>query len=172
MILPITLVLLLGADPQKDSLEKQLSEKPPRKANPLAPSLPELTEEEEKKFDEIVDRFIDADTGKTKGSEAKKAIEDFKNLGPEAFFALVRGLNKSALIDHSCPAVTIARKLNTQLRSSNDSELLQYARENIGMGVKKSKHMDVLKDLKLTASVRQNALKNQPQPRLIGGPKQ
>jgi hypothetical protein len=33
-----------------------------------------------------------------------------------------------------------------------------YARENIGLGVTKSRHMNVLKDLKMTATLRQNAL--------------
>lgn len=166
MYLTLTVSLLLATDPIKPPSEGDSKPKP----SPFAPSLPELTDEQEKKLDAIIDRFIEADTGKLTGSEAKKAFEDFKNLGPEAFFALVRGLNKSANIDHSCPAVTIARKLNSQLIRSEDTELLQYARENIGVGVKTSKHLGVLRDLKMNATTRQNSVKNQPRPNLIGGP--
>ena len=164
MLFTLTLALALGAEPQK--ITSETTPKP----HPLAPSLPELSEAQEKKIDGIIDRFIEADTGQLKGPEAKQAMDDFKNLGPEAFFALVRGLNKAALINHSCPAVVIARKLNTQLRSSEDTELLQYARENIGAGVKGSKHGDVLRDLRVISSMRQNALKNQPRPTILGGP--
>src|SRR5688572_22305512 len=78
-------------------------ENTPRKPHPLAPSLPELSEEEEAKIDAIIDRFIEADTGKLHGPEAKKALQDFHRLGPEATFALIRGMNKAAAIDHSCP---------------------------------------------------------------------
>jgi hypothetical protein len=145
--------------PKPDKLEGKLSTETPRRPNPLAPSLPELTDDEEKKFDAIIDRFIEADSGQLKGPDAKKAIEEFKGLGPESFFALVRGLNKAARIDHSCPAVTIARKLTGILRSSNDPDLLQYAKENIGLGVKQSRHMDVLKELKFTSNMRLNSLK-------------
>ena len=69
----------------------------------MAPSLPELTDKEEAELDRIIDRFIQADTGKIAGSEARKAMDDFKELGPEATFALLRGFNKSAHIDHKLP---------------------------------------------------------------------
>jgi len=167
MSLLLSLLMFL-ADPQEppaktpkpDKPQGKLDSQTPRKPHPLVPSLPELTDEEEKKLDAIIDRFIEADTGQLKASEAKKAMDEFKALGPEAFFALIRGLNKSANIDHSCPALTIAKKLNGTLRTSTDTELLQYARENIGLGVKKSRHMDAIKDLKLTSSLRLNALKS------------
>ena len=68
----------------------------PRQPNPFAPSLPQLTDEEEKQLDDTVERFIAADTGKQTGPNAKKAIDDFKELGPEATFALIRGMNKAA----------------------------------------------------------------------------
>jgi hypothetical protein len=160
-LLPV--VFALAADPKpappKKEPQGKLEPISKRGPHPLAPSLPELTEDEEKKLDALIDRFIEADTGNLKGPEAKAAIENFKGLGPESFFALVRGLNKSAHIDHSCPAVTIARKLTGIVKSSTDRELLQYARENIGLGVKKSKHADVLAELKNTATARLNTLK-------------
>src|SRR5437899_2966542 len=76
----------------------------PRKPHPFAPSLPETTKEEEDRFDKVIDRFILADTGKLSGPETKKAMEDLDKLPPESIFALIRGMNKAAKIDHSCPA--------------------------------------------------------------------
>ena len=136
-------------------------EKTERERNPFAPSLPLLTEKEEEKLDEIVDRFIDSDTGKLHGEEAKKARQDFEKLGSEASFALIRGLNKAASIEHSCPVVTIARKLSKILASTADTELLQFARENIGAEVGPTRHANVLRNLRLTCSLRKGALARQ-----------
>jgi hypothetical protein len=141
----------------------------PRKPHPLAPSLPELSEEEEKQIDAVIDRFIEADTGKLQGPAARKALQEFHRLGPEATFALIRGMNKAAAIDHSCPAVTIAKKLHTFFTKTGDTQLLQYARENIGLGVTRSRHMGVLKDLKMTCTLRQTALERQG-PAALGPP--
>jgi hypothetical protein len=172
--------LLLGQPPSPGTLPEKPDKtgtlttgKPegtPRKPSPFAPSLPELTDEEEAKLDAIIDRFIAADTGKLRGTEAKTAMEDFRKLGPEATFALIRGLNKSAKIEHSCPALTIARKLAGTLRSTRDTELLQFARENIGAGVERSQHMGVINDLKLNCALRQSAVEKQTPPSLRGGP--
>src|SRR5262245_46923238 len=118
--------------PREGSVEKS-----PRRPNPLAPSLPETTDAEEDAFDLIIDRFIEADVGRMKGPDAKRAVTDFQRLPPEATFALIRGLNKAAKIDHSCPAVTIARKLSGTLRTTRDPMLLDYARENVGAGVER-----------------------------------
>src|SRR5262245_1246911 len=120
----------------------------PRKPHPLAPSLPETTKEEENKFEQIIDRFILADTGKLKGPEHKQAMEDFNKLPPESIFALIRGMNKAAKIDHSCPALTIAKRIHKQLRTSNDVDLLTFSRQNIGAGVERSQHADAIKDLR------------------------
>jgi hypothetical protein len=132
----------------------------PRKPNPLAPSLPELTEEEEDKLDKTIDRFIQYDTGKLKGAEGKKALEDFNKLGPEAIPALIRGLNRAAKIDHSCPAVTIAKKLTRMLSATKDTELLEFARENVGAGITQSRHMGVLRDLRVLCMVRKRQVIN------------
>ena len=43
----------------------------PREPHPFAPSLPKLTEKEDKELADIVQRFIDQDTGKLKGDAAK-----------------------------------------------------------------------------------------------------
>ena len=150
----------------KDPAPKDSALKTPRKPNPLAPSLPELTEKEDAEIDRVIDRFIKADTGKIGGEEARSAIADFKDLGPEATFGLIRGFNKSAHIDHSCPALTIARKLTTILRSTEDVDLLQYAKENIGAGPKKNKYADTIRDLKMGCNQRITAVKNKPVPNL------
>src|SRR5262249_55619613 len=91
--------------------------------------------------------------------------------GPEAIPALIRGLNRAALVDYSCPAVTIAKKLGRMLESSDDAELLQFARENIGAGVTQSRHMGVLKDLRVACMLRQNlvARKNAETAKTTGG---
>lgn len=130
----------------------------PRKPNPLAPSLPLLTDKEEAFLDGVIDRFIQFDTGRLAGAEGKKAVADFQKLGPEAIPALIRGLNRAAKIEASCPAVTIARKLAGLLKSSQDVELLEFARENIGAGVTESRHKAVLNDLRVTCMFRKRAL--------------
>jgi hypothetical protein len=140
----------------------------PRKPNPLAPSLPLLTDEEEDKLDAVIDRFIDADTGKLKGDDYKAAVKEFDKLGPEAIPALIRGLNKAAKIEGSCPAVSIAKKLSRMLGSTEDRELLQFARENIGAGAGKTRHSAVLQDLRVSCMLRNNELaragKTKPKP--------
>src|SRR4051794_19954780 len=156
--------LLPLADPQPPktgTIDNQTKSDTSRKPNPLAPSLPELSEDEEKKIDAVIDRFIEADTGKLAGPDAKTAIQEFHKLGPEATFALIRGLNKAAAIDHSCPAVTIARKLNGTLKATADTQLLQFARENIEAGVEKSRHMAVINELKMTCSTRKTQVERQ-----------
>jgi hypothetical protein len=115
-------------------------------------------EDKETKFDQIIDRFIEYDTGKLHGPEAKQAVADFTSLGNDAIPALIRGLNRAAKIEHSCPAVTIAKKLNRMFRASRSPELLEFARENIGAGVTESRHMGVIRDLRVVCMLRKRAL--------------
>src|SRR5947209_3385886 len=82
-----------------------------RKQSSIAPSLHELTDDEEAELDRIIDRFIDGDIGKLRGADAKKARQEFGRLGPDAIPALIRGINKAAKIEGSCPATIIAKKL-------------------------------------------------------------
>jgi hypothetical protein len=145
-ILSLALVTVLGAG---------LSDSP-RKPNPFAPSLPQLSDDEEDKLDQIIDRFILQDTGHLLGEEGKRARQDFDKLGPEAIPALIRGINRAAKIEHSCPAVVIARKLGRMLNASSDTELLDYARENIGAGVGRTRHQVVLKDLRVMCMLRKS----------------
>lgn len=158
-IIPALLALFLTADPPRNP-----DGTTPRKPHPLAPSLPETTREEEDRFDKIIDRFILADTGNLKGPETKTAMEEFHKLPPEAVFALIRGMNKAAAIDHSCPALVIGKKIAMQLRASRDIDLLQVARENIGAGVTTTRHGDAIKDLRLACARRMNAVVNEPKP--------
>jgi hypothetical protein len=128
-----------------------LSPCPAQEAGPRA-------EDKESKFDQIIDRFIEYDTGKLPGPEGKQAVAEFASLGNDAIPALIRGLNKAAKIEHSCPAVTIAKKLNRMLRASRSPELLEFARENIGAGVTESRHMGVIRDLRIVCMFRKRAL--------------
>src|SRR5690242_5842866 len=117
-----------------------------RKPSDIAPSLPALTREEEDKLDAIIDRFILADIGRLRGAEARQAIKEFESLKKEAIPALIRGLNKAAKINHSCPVLTISKKLNVMLLSSDDMKLLDFARDEIGADVGKSRYAGTLQD--------------------------
>jgi hypothetical protein len=140
--------------PTKDSKEKP-------KRSPYAPSLPYLTKEEEDRLDEIVNRFMQYDIGRLQGKEGAKALKEFKALGPEAIPSLVRGLNRAAMIEHSCPVVVIAQKLGRLLAASDDQELMEYVRDNIGSGVGRTRHAGVLQDLRFAVTLRKNALARQ-----------
>jgi hypothetical protein len=142
-----------------------VKEKP--KHSPYAPSLPYLTKEEEDKLDEIIDRFMLYDIGRLQGEAARKALEDFKALGPEAIPALIRGLNRAAALEASCPVVTISQKLGSMLLKSDDEELLEFARDNIGAGVGRTRHAGVLQDLRVSVTFRKNVLARRPK----AGPK-
>src|SRR5947209_4185177 len=153
--LTLALATLFAADPSSET---------PRQPSPYAPSLPYLTKEEEAKLDDVIDRFILADTGRLRGAEAKAAIREFAKLRPEAIPALIRGLNRAAEIQHSCPVVVIAKKLNRMLMASDDRELLEFARDEIGAGVGPTRHATVLKDLRLACMLRNNYLARQAPP--------
>jgi hypothetical protein len=130
-----------------------------RRPSSLAPSLPQLSDREEAEIDRIIDRFILADTGRLRGLLAKKAVLDFQKLGPCAIFGLIRGMNKAAVIEASCPALSIGKKLATMLRSTTDVELLEFARENIGVGLDRSTHRAVLADLRVLCMSRLRPVK-------------
>jgi hypothetical protein len=151
LLLTLTAVLGLAGEPPAQ-LETT------RKPNPFAPSLPQLSDEEENQLDQTIDRFIDYESGKVRGPDAKKVLADFQKLGPEAIPALIRGLNRAAKIEHSCPAVIIAKKLARMLSATKDSQLLEFARENIGAGVTQSRHMGVIKDLRVLCMFRKRGL--------------
>jgi hypothetical protein len=134
------------------------SEDAPRKPNPLAPSLPLLTSAEENHLDKVIDRFMQFDTGQLRGEDGKTALHDFIKLGPESIPALIRGINRAAVMEQSCPTLVIAKKLKTMLLASDDQDLLEFARDEIGAGVERSRHMNVLQDLRVMCMLRRNAL--------------
>jgi HEAT repeats len=148
-LLTLTLAVLAADPPAADT---------PRKPSAYAPSLPQLTKEEEEKDDQIIDRFIQADVGLLRGAEARDAVRDFRALKSDAIPNLIRGLNRAARIEHSCPVVVIAEKLQRMLLASDDQELLQFARDEIGAGVGRSRHQNVLQDLRFQCMLRKNAL--------------
>jgi HEAT repeat protein len=129
-----------------------------RERHPVAPSLPLLTKAEYEKIDTIIERFIQADTGKLKGDAAKRAVDDFRRLGPESIFNLIDGLNRAANMESSCPAVIIAKKVAGVLATTDDMELLAFAKDNIGAAVTAKRHLDVLKDLQFNILLRKNTL--------------
>src|SRR3954453_17342179 len=98
----LLLVLCLGIGSSDGEASK------PRQPSAIAPSLPALTREEEDKLDDVIDRFILADTGRLKGPEGRKAVQEFEALKSEAIPALIRGVNKAARINHSCPVLMIS----------------------------------------------------------------
>lgn len=139
----------------------------------IAPSLPQLSREEEKALDELIDRFMRADVGALTGAEANQAVRDFQALGSESVPALIRGLNRAADINHTCPALQLSRKLMTLLSKSTDTELLEFARENIGAGVSdRSRHKGVFQQMRTELLLRKNALArlNPQPPRLTTDP--
>ncbi len=149
-LLSLGLVVLLAADDDKTTA--------PRKSHPFAPSLPELTDEEEKRYDDVINRFIQYDTGRLRGAEARKAVEDFQRLGPDSIPALVRGLNRAANINHSCPVTVIDAKLRRLIGPTRDVQLAEFVRGEIGNGVGPTRHAAVLQNLRLAVTIHRNTL--------------
>jgi hypothetical protein len=162
MLLPhlLSLTLVLAAPP---SSEKET----PRKQSGIAPSLAALTLEEEDRLDAVIDRFIRYDTGQLRGEEGRQAKKDFEALGYDAIPALIRGLNRAAQLDHSCPTLVISTKLRKLLLASTDLQLLEFARDEIGAGVGRVKYAGNLQDLRVQCMLRKNALLRAG----LGGPK-
>ncbi len=149
------LALALALTPAQDRYSPPLAEREP---HPLAPSLPRLTRDEEEDLDRVIDRFMKADIGLLRGEDAARAKRDFEKLGPESIPALIRGLNRAALIEHSCPVAVIGRKLEGFLQSSSDLELLEFARDNIGSDVGRTRHADYVKSIRFRVTLRKNAV--------------
>jgi hypothetical protein len=162
MIYPLLVLLILPAD------EPTKSE---RKLSAIAPSLRALTKDEEAKLDDIIDRFILADTGRLGGAEARKATDAFDKLGHDAIPALIRGLNKAATLKHSCPVLMITKKLTKLLMATDDQQLLEFARDEIGAGVTRSPHAGTMQDLRVRILLHKNALaRRTPTPKKTAPP--
>ncbi len=102
------------------------------------PPLPTSDSNEQRQFDDEVNRFIQFDIGRLQGEAGNRARRDFERLGPEAIPALVRGLNRSAKIYASCPVVVISNKLGEVMDQNRDPAMLQYVADHLGEGVPKS----------------------------------
>jgi hypothetical protein len=140
----------------------------PRKPNPLAPSLPLLNKEEAARYEAVIDRFIQYDTGKLKGAEGKKALEEFHRLPAEAIFELIDGFNRAANMEHSCPSVIIGKKILKILNASDDLELLTFAKENVGADVTAKRHLGMIREVQFGILLRKGAVQRKA---LAGGGK-
>src|SRR5205807_2362412 len=56
------------------------------------------------------------------------------------------------------PTLVLRKKLGRMLLASNDTELLEFARDNIGAGVERSLHVRSLQDLRVQCMLRRNTL--------------
>ncbi len=134
-----------------------------REPNPLAPSLPLLSEAEEARYDKIVNQFIKYDLGQLPGAEGLKAKNDFLKLTSESIPALFRGLQISSKLDHSCPVAMISQKLKSFLLKSEDDELLDFARDELTSALEGSRHAPLLQDMRLGVTLRRKVvLANKP----------
>ncbi len=135
-----------------------------REPNPLAPSLPLLSEAEEARYDKIVNQFIKYDLGQLPGAEGLKAKNDFLKLTSESIPALFRGLQISAKLEHSCPVAMISQKLKSFLLKSEDDGLLDFARDELTSALEGSRHAPLLQDMRLGVTLRRKVvLANKPQ---------
>jgi hypothetical protein len=114
-----------------------------------------LSPQEEERLDRIVNRFIEYDLGRSADRQARQELEA---LGPEAIPALVRGLNRSALQRHSCPASVLHRKLRSLIRQVDDERTLRFIYDNVGAGVGRSPYQGLIQDLKLAVVLRRREL--------------
>ena len=134
-----------------------------REPNPLAPSLPLLSEAEEARYDKIVNQFIKYDLGQLPGAEGLKAKNDFLKLTSESIPALFRGLQISSKLEHSCPVAMISQKLKSFLLKSEDDERLDYARDELTSALEGSRHAPLLQDMRLGVTLRRKVvLANKP----------
>ncbi|MSR30988.1 MAG: hypothetical protein EXR99_05720 [Gemmataceae bacterium] len=142
----LTFWMLLGQSPGK------------AEPNPIAPSLPNLTEAQEARLDKIINRFIQFDIGRLPGPEGIQAFEDFRILGYEATPALLRGLQTASKLEHSCPVTLIATKLKKILANCKDPELLDFTKDEIASAMEGSPHGVILRDLRNRVNIRRNAV--------------
>ncbi len=118
----------------------------------------ELTREEEDKLDRIVHNFILHDLGV---QPSQSAVDALRDLGPEAIPALVRGINYSATLSHSCPVTVLAAKLDSLIRSCDDPYVLSFIRSEVGAGLKVTKYAGLLTKLRVQTSLRASQLQRQ-----------
>jgi hypothetical protein len=104
--------------------------------------------ERQEEWDEVVAWFIRFEIGQLKREEAKLSTKDFHNslarLDARAIPALVRGVNRAALENYSCPYMMFAAKLSALLSLTDDRKLVGYAVEHLGEGVTNREYLHKL----------------------------
>jgi HEAT repeat protein len=134
---------------------------------PLAVSTPRLSKTEQDRYNYIVDRFIEYDIGRLRGREGQKALEDFQRLDADSIPALVRGVNKAANIQSSCPIYVLVGRLRQLLLTTDDPEVLASAVENLNKGVPPgAPYGQMLTPLRQEAERRLNSLQDDLRRRL------
>jgi hypothetical protein len=139
--------------------EKKPSDEKPGKELPKPPRRVgrpgDLSIEEEEKLDKMLNDFILHDIGEVPNYRTVVAL---RNMGPEAIPALIRALNRSAMMRDSCPVSMFHTKLTYLLSTSNDEEVLRLARASIGVGVRGSRYERLLANLRVVTSQREAQL--------------
>ena len=92
--------------------------------------MPELN-----RTDTAVEQFIQYDIGRLTGTHGQQVQLVFNRLGTESIPAVVRGLNKAAILSQSCPTIVLRSKLKSLLQQSNDTSMLELAIDHLGEGV-------------------------------------
>src|SRR5579884_2774119 len=164
LMLNLAIALLLPlAPPSKDV---------PREPNPLVPSLHQLSDDEEAEFDRIVNRFIRADIGDADNlpighhsREYRQAYQALRKMGPDGFFALIRGFNRAAKMEYSCPTQVLSELLKWQIKASNDPQLVLYAKENLGVGLLHASQRQYVNGFRRLCNRRLAALGSQSRPK-------
>lgn len=144
--------------PSDSRVDKKPSDEKPGKQLPQKRRVGrpgDLTQEEEDKLDRQLDAFILHDIGRVTDPRTVPALNA---MGPEAIPALIRALNKTAMMSDSCPVSMLSRKLTHLLANSDDEDVLRIARASIGVGVRRSPYEGLLRNLRLVASTREAQL--------------
>jgi HEAT repeat protein len=118
-----------------------LAQTPNAKAEPAKPK-PSLLDDapkivnnlDETDRDKIVDRFIQFDIGKLRGTAGAEAHAAFQKLDARALPALARGLSRASQMEASCPALVIAARMRSLLSTTDDPKVLEYCQKTIALG--------------------------------------
>ena len=137
---------------KKPSTEKPAKELPVKKR---VGRPGDLTLEEEEKLDRILEAFILHDIGRVNNPRTVAALRE---MGPEAIPALIRAMNRTAMMSDSCPVSMFYKKLYQLLSTSDDEEVLQISRASIGAGVRRSPYEGLLSNLRVVTSQREAQL--------------
>jgi HEAT repeat protein len=127
LLVTTTMLLLAQAPPAKEE---------PAKPKPsLLDDAPKLVNNlDEADRDKIVDRFIQFDIGKLRGTAGAEAHAAFQKLDARAMPALARGLSRASQMEASCPALVLAAKMRPLISQIDDPKVLEYCQKTIAIG--------------------------------------